>query len=113
MSAPRRLHPTHEMPDPARSTASFPVPPAAPGRRHAPGHARHRPEPVTVTATTDLTLHGQVADRLRQEGQRYTAGLRELVELLQRARRPLAMHEIVGRGGGGAPVPGVGRPWAL
>lgn len=108
MSAPRRLHPTHEMPDPARSTASFPVPPSAPGRRDAPDHARHRPEPVTVTATTDLTLHGQVADRLRQQGQRYTAGRRELVGLLQRAGRPLAMHEIVG-GAGGLPQSSIYR----
>ena len=36
-----------------------------------------------MTATTDLTLHGQVADRLRQQDQRYNASRRELVGLLQ------------------------------
>lgn len=39
--------PSPEMPDPARSTASLHVPLSAPRRRHAPDHARHRPEPVT------------------------------------------------------------------
>ena len=50
---------------------------------------------VNVTARTDLVLHDQVADRLGQEGQRYTARRREVVELLHRAGRPLTIHEIL------------------
>src|SRR4029450_10407587 len=91
--------PSPEMPDPARSTASLHVPLSAPRRRHAPDHARHRPEPVTVTDSTPPPL-GPARPRLRRGAQRSTAGRRELVELLQRAGRPLAMYEIVGRAGG-------------
>jgi Fur family transcriptional regulator, ferric uptake regulator len=55
---------------------------------------------VLVTARANLVLHDQVADRLSQEGQRYTSRRREVVELLQRAGRPLAMHEILGAASG-------------
>jgi Fur family transcriptional regulator, ferric uptake regulator len=38
--------------------------------------------------------HAEVAERLRQAKQRYTAGRRALVELLHGARRPLEIFEI-------------------
>jgi len=44
-------------------------------------------------------LHMIVGARLRIAGQRYTPNRRALVELLERARQPRAIHEILADGG--------------
>ena len=42
-------------------------------------------------------LHATVTDRLRDEGQRYTANRRHVVEVLNATDRPLTIPEILGR----------------
>lgn len=41
-------------------------------------------------------LHAVVTARLRRDGQRYTAGRRELVDVLLDADRPLSLPEVLG-----------------
>ena len=48
------------------------------------------------TPRTDL--HTTAAQRLRADGQRYTAGRRSLVDVLQQAGRPLTAAEILAAG---------------
>ena len=48
-------------------------------------------------ATIDPALHGDVADRLRDAGQRYTSQRRRLVELLAREGSPLSLPQILRR----------------
>lgn len=45
-------------------------------------------------------LHTIAAARLRSDAQRYTAGRRSLVELLDAAERPLTVAEVLERSGG-------------
>jgi Fur family ferric uptake transcriptional regulator len=42
-----------------------------------------------------VELHSTLAGRLRGVGQRYTAGRRSLVEILDRAERPLSLPDIL------------------
>ena len=58
------------------------------GRRHRPVRAAASP--------VDPAIHREVAVRLADSQQRYTALRRELVHVLARAGRPLTMPEILG-----------------
>jgi Fe2+ or Zn2+ uptake regulation protein len=50
----------------------------------------------SLAAVASADPHVVVGARLRAAGQRYTARRRALVELLQRARQPLAIPDILG-----------------
>lgn len=58
-----------------------------------PAHHQHQHEDQHVGDLADL--HPTVAERLRVDGQRYTAGRRRLVELLAAADRPLTIAELL------------------
>lgn len=46
----------------------------------------------------DNQVHGEVADRLKLRGQRYTETRRSLVDVLAAAKMPLTLPEILNRG---------------
>lgn len=58
---------------------------------------------TSVAVATDVAtdeLHATVAQRLREDDQRYTGGRRALVETLATAGRPLTIAEVLERGSG-------------
>src|SRR5690606_30458739 len=67
------------------------------------GLRRRRPRARTartgiVPVVTSGDLHGAINDLLEDDGQRYTAGRRSLVEVLDQAGRPLTAAEILAAG---------------
>ncbi len=54
-----------------------------------------RSTPATRAAASDESLHEAVAERLDANGQRYTGGRRQIVDVLSAAERPLSMYDIL------------------
>ncbi len=52
---------------------------------------------MSVNATIDQRVHGEVEVRLTRIGQRYTSGRRQLVETLLAAGRPLSLPQLLER----------------
>lgn len=65
-----------------------------------------------MSAATEVDLHTVIGQRLRGAGQRYTSGRRELVTVLERARKPLPIGEIV-RASGELPQSSIYRNLAV
>jgi Fe2+ or Zn2+ uptake regulation protein len=55
-----------------------------------------------MTSSTDQDVHAIVGRLLRTAGQRYTSSRRELVSILEGARKPMSIGDIL-RGGAGLP----------
>lgn len=53
------------------------------------------PRATSSATPTVIDVHRTAAERLRQAGQRYTAGRRALVDALLRAERPLTIAELL------------------
>jgi Fur family transcriptional regulator, ferric uptake regulator len=65
-----------------------------------------------MSAATGVDLHTVIGQRLRGAGQRYTSGRRQLVTVLERARKPLPIGEIV-RASGDLPQSSIYRNLAV
>jgi Fur family transcriptional regulator, ferric uptake regulator len=65
-----------------------------------------------MSAATGVDLHTVIGQRLREAGQRYTSGRRQLVTVLERARKPLPIGEIV-RASGDLPQSSIYRNLAV
>lgn len=53
-----------------------------------------------MPSTSITNIHATAADRLRRDGQRYTASRRTLVEMLDSADRPLTIPELLSQRSG-------------
>jgi Fur family transcriptional regulator, ferric uptake regulator len=65
-----------------------------------------------MSAATGVDLHTVIGQRLLGAGQRYTSGRRQLVTVLERARKPLPIGEIV-RSSGDLPQSSIYRNLAV
>lgn len=54
-------------------------------------------EPLGTLAAVSVELHQRIAGRLRDDGQRYTANRRDLIEVLLDAAQPMTIPEILTR----------------